>query len=76
MNLTIEMYRTWEKDEVTQALHRLLQELKEQCHEYMTNPTVIRDPDCRTKLHEQLGMLQVIDVVLNLENAFREEEIE
>lgn len=76
MSITIEMFRTWEKDDVTKGMYKLLHDIKNQCYEYMTNPTVIRDTDCRTKLHEQLGMLQIIDMILTLETAFREGEIE
>lgn len=67
MTITNEMFYTWKKDPVTKHLIKAFSKYKEELERGMVHPDTLADPDCRAQLLRCLGMIEGIDLLLNLE---------
>ena len=72
IDISIQMFRTWEKDPVTRVVMRLLEKYIEEANEYMTNPYNIEQIDSRAKLHKMVGYVEGLDTVLNIDLTIEE----
>mgnify|MGYP003639798294 CR=1 FL=1 len=67
IDISTQMFRTWEKDPVTRVVMRLLEKSVEEANEYMTNPHIIEQVDSRAKLHKMLGYVEGLNTILNID---------
>lgn len=66
MTISIQMFRTWQKDPVTMELMEMLKIGVEHTREEMVNPDIIEEVDSRAKMHRRLGYMEGLQEVLNI----------
>jgi len=73
MQISIEMFRNWQKDEVTTALFRHLAEKEAEICSYMQHPDVVMADNAIRHLTRMVGQRDMLDYVLNLDITSLEE---
>lgn len=64
MEVSTQMFRTWEKDPVTTVMKRMLEVAIQDAKEYMINPDVIEQLDSRAKIHRMMGYIEGLQEAL------------
>tara|TARA_R110002126_G_scaffold262072_1_gene404929 strand:+ start:94 stop:345 length:252 start_codon:yes stop_codon:yes gene_type:complete len=73
MEVSTQMFRTWERDPVTVVMKRMLEVAIEDAKEYMANPDVIEQLDSRAKIHRMLGYTEGLKEALYIHITTEEE---
>ena len=73
MEVSTQMFRTWQKDPVTMKLMEILQIGVDHTKEEMINPDIIEEEDSRAKMHRRLGYMEGLQEVINIHITEEEE---
>lgn len=64
--ITKDDFVTWENNVITKKLFAALQEIRDETQKNMSNEAIILSEDCQKTLVRNLGILEGLDVVLNM----------
>lgn len=66
MEISIQMFRTWQKDPVTVAMMEMLKIGVKHTTEEMLNPDNIEEKDSRAEMHRRLGYMEGLQEIINI----------
>ena len=76
MSISKEHFASWKREEVTAALFKHLQHVKDRINEALMDDAVVDDPDCRVAMAKLIGERMVLSDLLELSSEDLEEEEE
>jgi len=74
MEVSTQMFRTWERDPVTKVMKRMLEIAIQEAKDYMINPDVIEQLDSRAKIHRMMGYIEGLQEALHIHITTEDEQ--